>query len=178
MNNKRKGRFIMRLVVLLLLTSAIIFTIYNSVTKEKHGILQVGDNAPDFALVDLDGESHRLSDYRGQGVFLNFWGTWCAPCKREMPAMGRQYTVYKDKGVQILAVNIAESDLKVRRFAEQYGMNFPTLIDKNKGVMQAYNIKPLPTTLLIDPEGKIIKIITGEMSEEDIQGYMEQIMPG
>ena len=81
--------------------------------KEKYDVLQVGDDAPDFALIDLNGESHQLSDYKGQGVFLNFWGTWCATCKKEMPAMGRQYQVYKDQGVQILAVNIAESDLKV-----------------------------------------------------------------
>lgn len=167
----------MRLLILLILVGAVVFTIYNNVTKEKRGLLQVGDEAPDFTLVDLDGESHRLSDYKGQGVFLNFWGTWCAPCKKEMPAMGRQYSIYKDQGVQILAVNIAESDLKVRSFAEQYGMIFPTLIDTTKSVMEAYNIKPLPTTLLINPEGKIEKIITGEMSEANIKNYMEMIIP-
>ena len=176
-NNKKKNRFIIRLIVLFLLASAIIFAIYTSLTKEKQNVLKVGDEAPDFALVDLDGVSHRLSDYKGQGVFLNFWGTWCAPCKKEMPAMGRQYDVYKDLGVQILAVNIAESDLKVRTFAEQYGMTFPTLIDQNKSVMRTYSVRPLPTTILINPDGEIIKIITGEMSETDIQGYMEDIRP-
>lgn len=177
MINKKKNRFITRLIVLTVLAVAVVFTIYNSFTKEKHDILKVGDVAPDFELVDLDGNSHQLSDYKGQGVFLNFWGTWCAPCKKEMPAMGRQYQVYKDQGVQVLAVNIAESDLKVRTFAEQYGMTFPTLIDTSKSVMQSYNIRPLPTTLLINQEGKIVKIITGEMSEKNIQGYMEQIKP-
>ena len=162
----------MRLIVLIVLTSAIVFTIYNSFTKEKHDVLKVGDDAPDFVLVDLIGESHQLSDYKGQGVFLNFWGTWCAPCKKEMPAMGRQYAVYKDQGVQILAVNIAESDLKVQAFATQYGMIFPTLIDKTRAVMQAYNIRPLTTTLLIHSEGKIVKIIQGAMREEDIIDYM------
>ncbi|GKV56996.1 thiol-disulfide oxidoreductase ResA [Sporosarcina sp. NCCP-2222] len=177
MNNKKNKRLIFRSVVLLILAGAIIFTIYGSLTKETHSILKVGDEAPDFELVDLDGNIHRLSDYKGQGVFLNFWGTWCAPCKKEMPAMGRQYEIYKDEGVQILAVNIAEPKLKVQSFAEQYGMVFPTLIDKTKSVMQAYNVKPLPTTLLINPDGKIIQIITGEMSEKDIQGYMESIKP-
>ena len=94
-----------------------------------------------------------------------------------MPAMGRQYQIYKDQGVQILAVNIAESDLKVQAFANQYGMVFPTLIDKTKSVMQIYNVKPLPTTILINTDGKIVKIITGEMSEKDIKRYMEQIKP-
>lgn len=91
--------------------------------------------------------------------------------------MGRQYAVYKDQGVQVLAVNIAEPKLKVSTFAKQYGMTFPTLIDKTKSIMQVYNVKPLPTTLLINPNGKITKIITGEMSEKDIQGYMESIKP-
>ncbi|MFC5591662.1 thiol-disulfide oxidoreductase ResA [Sporosarcina soli] len=178
MSNKKRNRFITRIIVLSVLVAAIVFTIYTSLAKEKYDVLEVGDYAPDFALVDLNGEKHQLSEYKGQGVFLNFWGTWCAPCKKEMPAMGRQYEVYKDQGVQILAVNIAEPDLKVRTFAEQYGMTFPTLIDTTKSVMQAYNVKPLPTTLLINPEGKIVKIITGEMSENDIKGYMEQIKPG
>ena len=177
MDRKKRKRFFTRLIILIVLAGAIIFTIYNAITKETHDMLKVGDQAPDFELVDQDGQMHQLSDYRGQGVFLNFWGTWCAPCKKEMPAMGRQYEVYKDQGVQILAVNIAESDLKVQAFANQYGMTFPTLIDKTKGVMQAYNIRPLPTTLLINTEGIIVKIITGEMSEKDIQEYMEQIKP-
>ncbi|MFS0577290.1 thiol-disulfide oxidoreductase ResA [Sporosarcina sp. 179-K 3D1 HS] len=177
MKNNKKQRLITRILVLLVLAIAIVFTIYNSLTKEKQKVLKVGDEAPDFMLVDLNGENHQLSNYKGQGVFLNFWGTWCAPCKKEMPAMGRQYEVYKNQGVQVLAVNIAESDLKVQTFADQYGMVFPTLIDKTKSVMQAYNVKPLPTTFLIDPNGEIIKIITGEMSEKDIQGYMESIKP-
>ncbi|WOV86507.1 thiol-disulfide oxidoreductase ResA [Sporosarcina oncorhynchi] len=177
MNNKKRNRFIFRVITLSLLAVATIFTIYTGFAKEKYDVLQVGDDAPDFALVDLDGKEHQLSTYKGQGVFLNFWGSWCAPCKKEMPAMGRQYEVYKNDGVQILAVNIAEPDFKVRAFAGQYGMVFPTLIDQTKSVMQAYNVKPLPTTFLINPEGKIVRIITGEMSESDIKGYMEEIKP-
>ena len=60
-------------------------------SKDKVKVLAVGDNAPDFELVDLEGNKHRLSDYRGQGVFLNFWGTWCAPCKKEMPHMEKMH---------------------------------------------------------------------------------------
>ena len=73
--------------------------------KDKVELLKVGAEAPDFELVDLNGEKHRLSDYKGQGVLLNFWGTWCEPCEREFPAMTRQYETFKDQGVQILAVN-------------------------------------------------------------------------
>lgn len=167
----------MRTAILLVLAGAIGFTLYNNATKENREVLQVGDPAPDFKLTDLNGEEHQLSDYKGQGVFVNFWGTWCKPCEKEFPLMERQYQVYKDQGVQILAVNIAQSDYEVKQYAEQRDLTFPIVIDKNKSVMEAYNVIPLPTTLLVNAEGNIEKIITGEMSEEDIQSYMEQIKP-
>lgn len=92
--------------------------------------------------------------------------------------MDKQYQVYKDQGLQILAVNIAQSDYEVRQYAEQRNLTFPIVIDKDKSVMEVYNIRPLPITILANPEGKIVKIITGEMSEQDIASYMEQIKPG
>lgn len=177
MAQTKQKRFLIRTLILTVLALAIVYTIYNNATKDKIEVLGVGDEAPDFTLVDLNGEEHRLSDYKGQGVFLNFWGTWCKPCAKEMPAMDRQYEVYKDQGVQILAVNIAQSNFEVERFADQYGLDFPIVIDKTKSVMEAYNIDPLPTTLLINPEGEIEKIVRGEMTEQDIALFMEQIRP-
>jgi len=177
MENKKKKRFYMRLILLVLMVGVIIFTIYSNLTKEKNSVLQVGDEAPDFVLTDMNGEKHQLSDYRGQGVFLNFWGTWCKPCEREFPLMDQQYQEVKDAGLQILAVNIGESDFAVQKFVDRKGLTFPVLIDDNKSVMETYNINPLPTTFLVNPEGKIEKIITGEMSEEKIKEYMAQIMP-
>lgn len=177
MAQTKQQRFILRTIILSVLVLAIVYTIYTNATKEKVEVLGIGDQAPDFTLVDLNGEEHRLSDYKGQGVFLNFWGTWCKPCAKEMPAMDRQYEIYKEQGVQILAVNIAQSDFEVERFASQYGLDFPIVIDKTKSVMEAYNIDPLPTTLLINPDGKIEQIVRGEMTEKDIAGFMEQIRP-
>ncbi len=159
------------------MVGAIIFTIYSNLSKEKNSVLQVGDEAPDFVLTDMNGERHQLSEYKGQGVFLNFWGTWCKPCEREFPLMDKQYQVVKEQGLQILAVNIGESDFVVQKFIDRKGLTFPVLVDDNKSVMETYNINPLPTTILINPEGKIEKIITGEMSEESIKQYMEQILP-
>lgn len=167
----------MRTVILVLMTLAIVFTIYSNLTKEKNEILQVGDKAPDFVLVDMKGEKHQLSDYKGQGVFLNFWGTWCKPCEREFPLMDKHYQEYKEKGLEILAVNIGESNFAVQKYVDRKSLGFPVLIDNNKSVMETYNINPLPTTLLINPEGIIEKVITGEMSEETIKAYMEQIIP-
>ncbi|TQR05012.1 thiol-disulfide oxidoreductase ResA [Psychrobacillus soli] len=177
MENKKKKRFYIRSVILSLLVVAIVFTIYSNLTKEKTAVLQVGDSPPDFALIDMNGEKHQLSDYKGQGVFLNFWGTWCKPCEREFPLMDKHYQDYKDQGLQILAVNIGESNFAVQKYVDRKGLTFPVLIDSNKSVMETYNINPLPTTMLVNPEGKIEKIITGEMSDDAIKQNMEQIMP-
>ena len=175
--DKKKKRFYMRTIILALMVVAIVFTIYTNLTKERTALIQVGDDAPDFALVDMNGEKHQLSDYKGKGVFLNFWGTWCKPREREFPLMDKQYQVYKDQGLEILAVNIGESDFAVQKFIDRKGLTFPVLIDDKKSVMETYKINPLPTTLLINPNGKIEKVITGEMSEEMIKDYMEQIIP-
>jgi peroxiredoxin len=175
--DKKKKRSIIRGIILLVLACAIIYTIYNSATKEKVEALADGDQAPDFELVDLEGNTHRLSDYKGQGVFLNFWGTWCEPCKKEMPAMERQYQQFKDQGVQVLAVNIAQSKFEVQNFVDQYDLTFPVVIDKTKSVMQAYNVGRLPATYLISPDGKVKKIPPGELSEQQIQSFMESIKP-
>jgi len=175
--DKKKKRFYMRTIILALMVVAIVFTIYTNLTKERTALIQVGDDAPDFALVDMNGEKHQLSDYKGKGVFLSFWGTWCKPCEREFPLMDKQYQVYKDQGLEILAVNIGESDFAVQKFIDRKGLTFPVLIDDKKSVMETYKINPLPTTLLINPNGKIEKVITGEMNEEMIKDYMEQIIP-
>lgn len=175
--NKKRNRAIMRSIILSILVAAIGYTIYNSVTAENIEVLKVGDKAPDFTLQDMEGTPHKLSDYEGEGVFLNFWGTWCAPCVKEMPAMDRQYKEFEEQGVQVLAVNIAQSDFEVQSFVDRFGLSFPVVIDKSRSVMNAYNIRPLPTTILVNPQGEIERIVTGEMTEEDIQGFMEEIRP-
>ena len=119
---KKRNRLIMRTVILVLLVSAVVYAV---ASKEKVKMLVVGDLAPDFELVDLEGNKHKLSDYRGEGVFLNFWGTWCGPCKREMPAMEKMHKEFEDKGVHILAINIKGSDLQVETFRDNYGLTFP-----------------------------------------------------
>ncbi|WP_392456384.1 thiol-disulfide oxidoreductase ResA [Chryseomicrobium aureum] len=177
MAQSKKTRFYIRTAILTVLVVAIIGTIYVNVTKEKNAVLAVGDQAPDFQLVDMEGNVQRLSDYEGQGVFLNFWGTWCKPCAKEMPYIDKHYQLNKDQGVQTIAVNIAESDFKVNSYTKQYGMTFPVVIDRKKNVMELYNIGPLPTTFLVNPDGEIVRIIQGEMTEQDVANFMEEIKP-
>lgn len=172
-----RKKTIWRAVILGVLLMAIVYSVYSAATKEKRSVLQVGDEAPNFALTDLHGTTQTLADYKGKGVVINFWGTWCKPCKKEMPALNRQYAQFKDQGVVVLSVNVAESMYAVENFVSRYDLTFPVAIDSKKSVMRAYNIDPLPTTILVDAKGKVANIITGEMTEQDIAGYMKSIEP-
>ncbi|WP_274309647.1 thiol-disulfide oxidoreductase ResA [Solibacillus daqui] len=174
---QKKKRSIMRGVILAILALAIGYSIYAAVTKDKIELITAGAEAPDFEVVDLNGEKHRLKDYKGQGVLLNFWGTWCEPCEREFPAMERQYESFKKQGVEIIAVNFAQSEFEVNKYVTNMGMTFPVAIDKTKSVFTAYNIGPLPTSIFIKPDGTIDRVITGEMSEVEIIQYLESIKP-
>lgn len=173
----KKRRLVIRTIILLLLGSAVVYTLYANFTKDTKQKVAVGAQAPDFALVDMQGNKHQLSDYQGQGVFLNFWGTWCPPCKKEMPYINNQYHQYKDKGVQVLTVDIQESELAVNQFAERLKLDFPIMIDTDKEVMNTYGIDPLPATFLIDKNGKVVEYYTGELTEEKVREFMEKIKP-
>ncbi|MDX8359770.1 MULTISPECIES: thiol-disulfide oxidoreductase ResA [Bacillaceae] len=173
---KKQQRLIMRTVILVVLLAALGYALYSNIFMTKEAVAK-GDQAPDFVLTDLEGNTHRLSDYKGQGVFLNFWGTWCKPCELEMPYMNNQYQYFKDKGVEIIAVDIDESEFSVKKFVDKHGLTFPVVIDEDSQVMNAYDVGNLPTTFLIDKDGKVVDIVNKTMSESDVKQYMESIMP-
>ncbi|WP_075982179.1 thiol-disulfide oxidoreductase ResA [Bacillus massilinigeriensis] len=174
----KKQRLVIRTIILAILAAAVIYTLYANFTKEEVEKVELGKTAPDFALVDMNGQKHKLSDYKGQGVFLNFWATWCKPCKNEMPYINNQYQKYKDQGVQVLAVDVGESDIVVKEYADNLNLSFPIVNDKDGQVMTAYGIDPLPITFLIDKDGKVVEIHKGELvKEEVVQKFMEKIKP-
>jgi peroxiredoxin len=111
--------------------------------------------APDFNLKGEDGKNYRLSDYRGKVVVLNFWATWCPPCREEMPSMERAWQKMRGKGVVILAVNVGENADTVFEFTGNYPVSFPLPLDKDGKVIRDYPVTGLPTTYIISPEGKV-----------------------
>ncbi|AMM93725.1 thiol-disulfide oxidoreductase ResA [Peribacillus simplex] len=175
--DKKKRRLISRTIILLLLGAALVFALYTNFTKDKNESLRKGSDAPNFVLTDMEGKEHKLSEYKGKGVFLNFWGTYCKPCEYEMPYMENQYKNFKDQGVEILAVNVGESDYAVNNFITKHNLTFPVMIDKGREVENAYRVDILPVTFLVDKEGKVVDIITGALTEESIQKHMERIKP-
>jgi peroxiredoxin len=120
-----------------------------------------GGKAADFGLSDVNGNTIRLSGYRGNLVFLNFWATWCGPCRQEMPSMERLYRELGGQGLAMLAVNEKESGAQVSNFMRSYGLSFPALLDVDGRVSSAYRVWGLPTTILIDGSGTIVGTQSG-----------------
>jgi thiol-disulfide isomerase/thioredoxin len=135
---------------------------------------------PDFTLADMDGEQHSLSDFRGQVVMLNFWATWCPPCRREMPSMERLYSKLKDQGFVVVAVNQFEDPDLVFEFTGRLSLapTFPILFDRDSRVAEQFKVKGLPTTYLLDKQGRIhYRAIGGrEFDHPEIEAMIKTLL--
>lgn len=138
-----------------------------AVSDDQTGIA-LGDRAPDFKVQTMDGEEVNLSDYKGKKVFLNFWATWCPPCKAEMPHMQAFYEEQPEE-VEILAVNLEESTEKAADFAKQYELTFPILMDADGTVAETYEVYTIPTTYVLNEDGTVHQKIVGPMDEPMMQ---------
>lgn len=142
--------------------------------------------AIDFALTDQYGKEHRLSDYKGKTVFLNFWATWCPPCKAEMPDIQKIYETYDTEGEDALVVlgiaspNISgeSSEEEIKSFLEENGYTYPVLMDTTGEIFEAYGISSFPTTFMIDRDGNVYGYVSGMLSEDVMQSIIKQTMEG
>lgn len=143
----------------------------NDRESEEEGVnaeegLDVGNVAPDVKLTTLEGEEVYLSDYRGKRVMLNFWATWCPPCRAEMPDMEK---FHQDTDVEIIAVNLIETESnldQVHDFIEDYGLTFSVLLDEGNNAANTYQIQPIPTSYLINSDGTIHNKAFGALNYE------------
>lgn len=144
-------------------------------TKEG---LAPGETAPDFELKTLDGETVKLSDYQGKKVILNFWATWCPPCKAEMPLMENYYDKAQKENVEILAVNLTTEDRgidKVEAFVRANHLSFPIPMDKEGDVGSVYQAVTIPTSYIIDAQGRVQKKHIGPMDEKTMEDYIANL---
>jgi peroxiredoxin len=136
---------------------------------------EVNRPAPAITLATLDGEEVQLSDYEGQVVLVNFWGTWCEPCKRETPALQTAYEELNDQGLVIIGVNLTNdeitlgnSEADIHAFAEQYNVTYPIALDRMGEARKAFSVYPLPTSFFIDPYGNIRYVRVGEITTQEV----------
>ncbi len=132
-----------------------------------------GHPAPDFIIHLPDGSSTSLAAYRGQPVVINFWATWCPPCREEMPELAKAYARYRDQGLVVLAINDAEAHDQVAAFMQEFGLSLPVIIDPQGEVMRAYKTNALPSTFFIDRRGIVrvrwIGILTPDILEQHLR---------
>ncbi|WP_107840358.1 peroxiredoxin family protein [Metasolibacillus meyeri] len=141
--------------------------------------LKKGQFAPNFTLQTLDGQTVSLEDYRGKKVMINFWATWCPPCKVEMPHMQNYYKKHAAAdNVEILAINLTYQDgshKQIQQFTKGFDLQFPILLAESKDIAETYKIIAIPTTFMIDSEGRIQYQITGPLDLEALQQYASKL---
>ena len=138
-----------------------------------------GGAAPALELTDTNGAVHRLADYRGKAVLVNFWATWCGPCREEMPSIEALRLSLQGKPFVVLAVNVGESGRVARGFADKLMLDFPLLLDRDARAAKAWGARVLPASFVVDPQGKIRYSYYGNLdwSASEVRAKIEALLP-
>ncbi|MDG5787652.1 thiol-disulfide oxidoreductase ResA [Evansella sp. AB-P1] len=172
----KRNRLIIRSMILLVMVAAIGYTFYNHFSEER-GIVDRDDEAPNFILEDINGNQIELEQLRGQGVYLNFWQTYCVWCREKMQYLRDHYEEYKEKGVEIVAVNVDEGRGSVERHQERFNINYGLYLDRGSLVTNAYGVTSLPTVFLIDENGVVIEKQVGGKTENQVLASLDKLVP-
>ena len=146
----------------------------------KLGLTEMNRPAPDITLTTLDGATLRLSDLRGKIVLVNFWATWCEPCKTETPDLVAAASDFKDRGLEIVGINLTDQDSDldaIRRFVRLYGIPYPIMLDPEKKAQNAFGIYPIPTSYFIDSTGTIRYTRITVVTRDDIEYVLNVLNP-
>ena len=154
------------------LFTGLALTVFAASSLASSGL--AGKPAPDFALKSSTGENLRLSEYRGDVVMINFWATWCGPCRQEMPLLDELYSRYERVGFNLLGVNIDDDSNRAMDMIRELGVNFPVLFDARKEVSRLYDVDAMPVTVLVDREGTVRYVHQGYKPGYE-EKYLDQV---
>ena len=164
-----------------MLPLALLCLLFPALTSHAAGELKPWSGAPTPALElkDLDGRGHRLEDYRGKVVLLNFWATWCAPCREEMPSIGQLKQKLAGRPFVVLSVNVDEPDSRIRTFLSQVTLDFSVLLDPEGRTTRAWKVRVLPASFLIARDGRIRYVATGDLdwANEHVVRIVSELLP-
>lgn len=136
--------------------------------------VDVEQSAPDFTLEALEGPNQRLQEYRGQVVLINFWASWCGPCRQEMPVLDQLHKRYEEAGFAVLGVNVEGSRAPAEKIAKEANVSFPVLIDAKQKISKEYDLEAMPSTVVVDRDGKIRYIHRGYKPGDETK-YLEVV---
>jgi len=137
---------------------------------------KIGQEAPDFTIQGLDGQTYRLSDFRGRPVWINFWASWCPPCRAENPDIREVYDANKDGGLVVLGIAIGETAGNVRGYVERTGLDYIIGLDQGTDVAATYRIVGIPTHFFVDPDGVLREWRIGSLSKKTMEKEVAEIM--
>lgn len=171
--SKRKRLWI-RIAILSVLLAAVGYALYQNLNTGKG--LKINADAPNFTLSSLEGENVSLKELKGKVVLINFWGSWCDPCKKEMPLIQSAYEKYKNQGFEVLAINMDESKFVVTSFLKQNQLKLPVLLSKDSETGNDYGVYKLPASFMIDKEGRIKQMYEGELTREQLDRWINELL--
>jgi peroxiredoxin len=156
--------------------AVIVLAVLLGCTRSDERSTGASGDAPNFKLQDLDGKTVRLSDFKGKPVVLDFWATWCQPCRDSMPGMAKLHKEYADKGLVILSISLDGGAIEdVRDFQKEYGMTYTVLMGTEEAAAE-YSVRTIPMMVVIDKSGKIRKRYMGAGNEEAIESMVKQLL--
>ena len=154
------------------LLAGVVFSVFAASSLASSGL--AGQPAPDFALKSSSGQNMRLSEHRGDVVMINFWATWCGPCRQEMPLLDELYSRYQRVGFNLLGVNIDDDSSRAMEMINELGVSFPVLFDAAKEVSRLYQVDAMPVTVIVDREGNVRHVHQGYKPGYE-QKYLDQV---
>lgn len=156
-----------------ILLTAVVFGI--ALARQNQTQPQSGP-APDFTLTTLDGDTIRLSDLRGKVVVINFWASWCGPCRVEAPALQKVYERYRDRGVEFLGVAWTDTERGARAFIAEFNQTYPNGLDLGTKLAELYRIQGVPETFIVNQNGQIVQFIMQPITEQSLSAILDRVL--
>jgi len=170
----RRTSFVAAAAVVILLAAMLLYSVFR---KDIQSDLALGGKpAPDFSIDLFQGGTLTLSDLVGKPIVINFWASWCGPCRDEAPGLEKTWRLYKDQGVVFVGIDVRDTEADARAFLKEFGISYPNGPDSNNRIAVSYGLTGVPETVFVNREGRVVRRILGPLTEGKLREYVEEIV--